>query len=527
MKNIKSKVRILTSIAAVAMVVNATSCSDFLDQESQIALKEEDVFNDIENIAPLVDGLYTTYRNLRAGREGLMINLGTDESQQGNFQLISEMEQSGMDKYNGLLSPTSPQVAAIWSKRWPVVSTAAKAIDVLGLLKQTDEVKVLTSEAHFFRALAMFELSMFFGEIPIVDIARVTDAKRRPLSEVWTYIIEDFKLAANNLPATHINKKRATSGAAWAMLGKAYMSAPEASGLRDYAKAKGAFEQMMERYSLVPSYAILFANDRTPDVFQSNTSESIFELQFNNIWPDVNYWEFDCGSRAVDAYFGQGCYFSGYDLLLPTPFAYKPLADGGIWEDGDQRKEVNLRYDFTYNGVTPDLSKTSWTETTDELEPHIRKFEDIRTDKDHGSIANMWNSGKNHPLIRLADIYLLYAECLYRTGATGAEGDHFAYVQKVRNRAFGGIAPAMPQTSGDFIKDLMDERVRELCFEGWRRLDLLRTDLFVELVSKRNKWTNQEHGGANIPDFYMRWPIPDDEIKTNDDMGAGDQNPGY
>lgn len=71
--------------------------------------------------------------------------------------------------------------------------------------------------------------------------------------------------------------------------------------------------------------------------------------------------------------FGQGCSFSGYDFLVPTPFAYKTVEEGGIWEDGDLRKEEALRYDFTYytnkysedgtfEYVTPDLSKTQWTE---------------------------------------------------------------------------------------------------------------------------------------------------------------------
>jgi len=183
---------------------------------------------------------------------------------------------------------------------------------------------------------------------------------------------------------------------------------------------------------------------------------------------------------------------------------------------------------ITYSNITPDLSKSCWTGTKDELQPHIRKWEDLRTDEKYGSYANMWNSAKNHPAIRLADIYLLYAECLHRTSTAGVGGDHNFYVQQVRLRA--GLTTPMPDPYGDFIKALMDERMRELCFEGWRRYDLLRTGLLEELASARNRWTNTEHGGTLIPAFYRRYPIPDDEIKTNDDMaaqGAEAQNPGY
>jgi hypothetical protein len=547
----------------------AAGCADFLDKESKAALTEEQVYADISNITPLVDGLYTTYRNLRAGRNGLMVNLGTDETQQGNFQLNSEIAQSGLDKYNGLLNPTSPQVAAIWSSRWPLVVTAAKAVDVLGKVEATEATSVLLGEASFFRGLGMFELAMFFGEIPIIDVGRSAElgTGRQPLADVWACILNDLRKATQVLPAKQTKPKRATSGAAWAMLGKAFMCAPEETLLRSYDSAKVCFEHVMAgTYSLVPHYATLFANDRDDVPWQTNTSESIFELQFETLWPDVSYWEFDCGSRAVDATFGQGCYFSGYDFLVPTPFAYCgtiPATNSsywkdedtnlpffwegqpGLWEDGDQRRAVCLRYDFayaqmkkttnadgedvvTYDTITPTLDKTSWTGTKDELQPHIRKWEDLRTDEKVGDIANMWNSGKNHPLIRLADIYLLYAECLYRLSATGADGDYRAYAMKVRTRA--GLTAPLPDPYNDPIKALMDERMRELCFEGWRRVDLIRTGLFEELVSARNRWASTEHGGALIPSFYKRFPIPDDEIKTNEDMGkqgAAAQNTGY
>ena len=45
----------------------------------------------------------------------------------------------------------------------------------------------------------------------------------------------------------------------------------------------------------------------------TNTSESILEWQFNNVYPDCNSVQFQIGSRAVQSYFGDGCYYSGYD----------------------------------------------------------------------------------------------------------------------------------------------------------------------------------------------------------------------
>lgn len=76
----------------------------------------------------------------------------------------------------------------------------------------------------------------------------------------------------------------------------------------------------------------------------------------------------------------------------------------------------------------------------------------------------------------------------------------------------------------EFRDKIMDERMRELCFEGWRRIDLIRTDKFVELVKERNQWAKES---GTIQEFHKRYPIPDTEIETNDDYEPEDQNPGY
>jgi SusD family. len=522
MKSIKKN--ITACAMGVILAFNATSCSDFLTQESKTSLTEDQVFSKIENVEPLVMGLYTSYRGCKQGRNGLMTNLGLDETQQGNFQLISSGGQAGLDKYNGLLNSTSTQVTAVWSNRWPVVTAAAKAIYALSFTDEDPQkAKQLLGEASFIRGMLMMELSMYWGEIPIIDMARTKELGlgRQPLKGVWEYIINDFKIAADNLPDHWDDPKRATSGAALAMLGKAYMYAPVETGYRDFSKAKDCFDKMIGRYQLVSNYADLFAYDKP------NSSESIFELQFNNIWPDCNYWQFDCGSRAIDSWFSQGCHFSGYDFLVPTPFVYKTVEKGGIWEDGDTRKDASLRYNFDYHGVTPDLSKTQWTGTTDELDPHIKKFEDPRTDSDNGDIRNMWNSGKNFAVIRLADIILLYAECLNELGMTS---DAVKMVNdKIRTRAWRGTLPEDKKwntvmSQDEFRVKILDERMRELCFEGWRRMDLIRTSKFVQLVKERNRWAKES---GTIQNFNVRYPIPDTEIKGNDDFTPEDQNPGY
>lgn len=76
----------------------------------------------------------------------------------------------------------------------------------------------------------------------------------------------------------------------------------------------------------------------------------------------------------------------------------------------------------------------------------------------------------------------------------------------------------------EFRTEIMTERVRELFGERWRKFDLIRTNLFLELVKTRNKWAERS---GTIQQYNILWPIPLTEINQNDDISEDDQNEGY
>lgn len=120
---------------------------------------------------------------------------------------------------------------------------------------------------------------------------------------------------------------------------------------------------------------------------------------------------------------------------------------------------------------------------------------------------------------------MCYAETLNETGATSLAVDE---VNKVRTRAWGGILPANKKwttmSQDDFRRRILDERMRELCFEGWRRMDLNRYNKLVDLVSLRNQWSRET---GSISSFHHLYPIPLVEIIQNEDIDFEDQNEGY
>lgn len=495
----------------------STSCSDFFDNDPKTALTKEEVYSKLENIEPLITGLYNQWRDIRKDRGGLMFQLGSDESQQGAFQVSTDRDQAALDRYDGSLSPSNNALTQQWDSRWRLVTAAAETVNALEINNEDPAKRdPLMGEACFIRAVLNFELVQYWGEIPVIDAKIIAEhgMGRQPLPIVYGLIIQDLERAEMFLPESQTDKRKVTKGAAQALLGKVYLSALSESGIRDYAKAAEYFKKVIDNpsYRLVNNYADLF------DPNKPNTSESIYEYQFSIIWPDNNQIQWQTGSRALADVNKGYCYFGGYDLILPTQYCYKTTAQGGIWEDGDLRKNESIRYDFKYYDYTPTLPGGFGG---DELDPHIKKYEDKRTD----GVTSFWYSGKNVLFLRLADIYLCYAECLNETGNT-AEAVNM--VNTVRTRAWGGSLPvdkkwgAMSQDQ--FRTSIMDERMRELCFEGWRRMDLIRTGKFVDLAKQYNKWTK---ASGTIQAFHSKYPIPLTEIKQNEDISEDDQNPGY
>ena len=515
----------MVALAAMAM----PSCSDFLDEAPKTALPEDKIYSDTTYIESNMQTLYKNWRSLFTDRYLWEQMVGTDEIQSGALQALKEDggRRGSLDKYDALLTSELSFVVEQWEKRWPTVGEAAKIINAIGggnLAPGTKKAS-LYGEACFIRGGLMMELAMLYGRIPIIDIGRQDQLGygRQPLADVGAFIINDLKEAAIYCPTQNV-PGRATSYAAQMLLGYAYMSAPEETGLRDFGKAAAALKTVVDGPFRLVDYYDLW------DYSKSNTAESIMEWQFSCVWPDNNMVQFQIGSRAVQSYFGDGCYMSGYDHAVPTQWAYSDIADGGIWEDGDIRRDESIRYDFTYYGVTPTLDNITWEELGDdhdELLPHIKKYEDFRTDTHSGlGLNNMWYSGKNMPFLRLANAKLLYAECLNETGDTPGA---VRLVNDVRRRAWEGSLPAdkawnESMSKYEFRTQVLTERVRELFGERWRKFDLIRTGRFLDYVSARNKWAKRS---GTIRAYNVLWPIPLTEINQNDDMSVGDQNEGY
>ena len=128
-------------------------------------------------------------------------------------------------------------------------------------------------------------------------------------------------------------------------------------------------------------------------------------------------------------------------------------------------------------------------------------------------------SSTDFPLFRLADAYLIYAECVLRRASGGNMSEALQYVNSIRTRA-NATPIAESNLTLDFI---IEERARELNLEGHRRSDLIRFGMFTG-SNHLWPWKGNTVNGTSIPDTYKLFPIPLQALEANPNLT---QNPGY
>lgn len=151
----------------------------------------------------------------------------------------------------------------------------------------------------------------------------------------------------------------------------------------------------------------------------------------------------------------------------------------------------------------------------------ITKFKNVNAD---GSAAIHPHADfvcTDYPMFRLADVYLMYAECVLRGGG-GNSGSALDYVNQLRTRAYGDDLGniSASQLTLDFI---LDERARELYWEGHRRTDLIRYDKFTT-AGYLWQWKGRAPEGTATGSFRNLYPIPSADMGANPNLK---QNTGY
>ncbi len=516
------------SVLALISLLLLSSCKkDFIDLIPPSNLSTSGFYKTEEDLNQAV---LAAYGNLRSLYNNTFVRLGEIRSDNTTFSWLSgnPADENGIDVFAAPLLPENNYPTNAWNNCYNVI---LRSNIVIGRIEnvpfKSEELKQqYIGEAKFIRALMYFWLNRVFGgysksgellgvlkvdkEITPSEAYGIT---RSSLQDIYDLIVEDLTYAEQNLPASYngTDKGRVTRWGAKGLLTKVYMTMagyPLNKGAAYYNLAIQKAEEVINTSgaSLVSSYKDLF------DVAKKNNSESLFEIQYKKGSPNAatgSPWNNDFAPR-----------FSDKEVVLvgDKGGVNAPTNDmSNAYERGDPRKWVSMR-DFWINAKNGSVQN----------EKYVCKYYDVSTS---GS-----DNGNNWIELRLADIYLLYAEALVRTG--GDKTKALLYVNKIRERARNTPGnPVEPRpvdllrdytlsdfaTDADLLLAIEKERRVELAFENHRWFDLVRTGRAKDVMIAEQ--LADGYAPFTWSDNMLSYPIPMTVMQSN--PGKIIQNNGY
>lgn len=419
-------------------------------------------------------------------------------------------------------------------------------------------VELYRNEVRAMRAMNYFYLIDLYGNPGKVwDDSPLDDKGWYPSQmgrkELFQLVVADLEDLAANSNLSEVPSAatygRMTKPVVWTLLAKLYLNAEVYAGEPMYDKAASYCQKVINAgFGLEKNYANLFCGEN--HLSPQHGNEIIYAIPFDN----TNAKSFGGTSMLIDGAYGgefSGNWFginsSGWTCLKPKEtlvrkFDYAP-------EAGLDRFKSNTRLDsrylfndvLTYDKTGVDAPDAAWPfdEQTGEILYGVKKRREIATklaDWDAGFLCykftNLgWDQKRvtltdfpntDFALFRLADVYLMYAECAVR--GYGDKSLALTYVNALRARAFRGDTSVGQIAMGDLTPEfILDERARELYWEGHRRTDLIRFGLFTQNYVWPYKG-GAEEGIANIDTRYNLYPISDRDLTSNPNLI---QNPGY
>ena len=345
------------------------------------------------------------------------------------------------------------------------------------------------AEARFMRALAYRFLVMNWGDVPIITnnltLLSDTTIQRNTAKSVWKFITNEMRAAANDLPETPVALGRVTKWSAEGMLARFYLTragVEAVGGVRnqnflDSAKYYADRVIKLSGKALSPDYAKLFQYP------YDNNSESLFELQWIFL-PDV--WGTQNSSQAYLAYSADISEGDGWGgdkgatwWMLQQYEGF--VATGDTMLKGrtlDQRLKATFMLpganypEITQSIVLPDGKPSEQklifpNNTGDVSFSSVKKYVCGKA-KDMGGQASSQRYSQDTYMLRLAEMYLTYAEATLGNSASTTDATALEYFNKIHTRAGLG-AIVVPLTMDILFK----ERIIEFAMEGMGWYDLV------------------------------------------------------
>lgn len=539
------KLSILSYIFAGLML---SSCDGYLKEDPRDQLYPEDAYDTPQNV----------YLNTVASLYNYIGGYSDSQGLQGTYRGVYDLNTfttdeamlptRGGDWYDGGFwqglylhdwGVNNDAIQATWEYLYKVVVLSNKSLERIDLYAETHTDKELAAyraEVRALRALYYYHLIDLFGNVPLVlssstSMKEVTQKSRR---EVYDFVVQELQESAPELSTAHSNLPgtyygRITRPVVYFLLAKLALNAEvyadndwtdgvRPDGRELYFTVDGkrlnAWQTVEAYCDSITKFGYRLEEDYKTNfaVFNESSAENIFIIPMNkNLYTNQMQYLFrsrhynhakayglsgENGSSAtIEALrtFGYGtaevdprfdiCYFAGivYDLKGNVV----RLDDGTVLE-------------YLPWEAALDISDTPYEKTAG---ARMKKYEVDETATKDGKLME-----NDIVLYRYADVLLMKSEAKIRNGGAGDEE-----LNRVRSRVGASYREAT-------LENLLAERQLEFAWEGWRRQDLIRFDLFTRAYSSRPQLPDEGNGYTTV------FPIPDKVRRMNPNLI---QNPGY
>ncbi len=515
-----------------------SSCTQDLDTQPEIELTLEQLLKKDPNaIQGLLSKMYATFALTGSdGPKGTPDIKGPDVGETGFLRGIINLQDLTADGVknrwgdDGLdqLTTTSNWDANnkffkyLYDRVYYTVPQCNNILKALVAVDVPNEEKV-TSELRFLKCLAYYYMIDCFGKGVIVNPEDLNTFIPKPQSsrtEMFNYVEAELLDIQGKLPQTN-GYGQANKAVARMLLAKLYLNAQVYTGTARYNDALTYTKLVIDEggYSLAPDYAAIFSGDNNISVAKREIifpliADAIASQSYGNTTYLVNGSLKDdtmvlANYGATNGWGGNRATKSWYGLFGTTTAAIDNCVD----------KRGQL---FWTNSAAP-LAKRHNYEMT-EFEPWLNGFPSTkyRNTNFYGTTVATEFSSTDFPLFRLADAYLMYAECVLRGATGGTQIQAYNYVKAIRDRS-SADSTVFNNVSNLTLDFILDERARELNFEGHRRQDLIRFGKFTGNTYLW-PWKGNVKDGASIPTNYNVFPIPATALIANPNLT---QNPDY
>lgn len=472
------------------LIIAVSSCKkDFIDLRPISSASTANFYKTADDIKVALNGAYATLQTSGISTDNYVYG----EIPSDNTYPVASGSVTDQDEFDRFyIRTTNPYILNRWNHSYNAISrvnTILEKIDPIDI--EAELKKRYIAETKFLRAYVYFELVRTYGDVPLVlkslvgNLKEGYDYDRTAAATVYDQVVKDLLEAEVDLPVSYSGADigRVTKGAAKALLGKVYLTQ------KKFTEARNKLKEVIDLgvYDILP-YADVF------DAAKKNNKESVFDIQFmagggteGNPWPN-SFAPQNSGNAVIN--------FGGSGNNRPT----QDLIDA--YEPGDIRKDFSLA--------------TSYVNAAGNV------IEDVYVKKYRYSPTINNDNANNIPVIRYADVLLMYAEALNEL-AYEPNGDAMRYLNVIRKRA--GLAERTAVDIPDqaaFRLAMEKERRVEFAFEGHRWFDLVRTGRAIEVINSKASAINVV---APITQDNLVFPIPQSQVDIN--PGKIKQNNGY